>query len=197
VAAAVGAVLLCCAGAPRRPADALPGEPLPAVFRGVSWTTTAAELPSLLASAHPFDPVDWTCEDGSRCVTWGATAGGWPAFGHAQVELSGRGGESARLVTVRAVDPRDGCRDGSEAPRPKDCVDAPGPAMDRAFGRMRKLLEAQLGPGKRVRLEPGDGPPPEPGERSITWRRPGYELSLHVFHGDDGWYLEVQAFRGW
>jgi hypothetical protein len=198
-------LLLCCAGAAKPASDAVAEEPLPRVFRGVTWTTTADELKALLPSAKLFDPTDWSCEDGSRCVTWGATASGWPAFGHAQVELSGRAGERAGLVTVRAVDPRDGCRDGSEAPRPKDCVDEPGPAMDAAFARMRKALEAQLGPGRRERLDPSLESGPSAGtpaqraanERSVRWKRRGYDVTLHVFAGEDGWYLEVQASREW
>ena len=196
----VGTAGCACVG---RAKDVVPAEPLPRMFRDVTWTTSPAELRRLLSVADVHE-TEWECADGSRCVSIMATADGWPAFGHAMITLSGPVGRSARLVTLTAVDPREGCRPEAEASsRPRDCVDHPGPAMEAAFERMRKALEAELGRGQREPLDPQEGQSVgttaerAANERSLRWKRGGYEVALHVFAGDYEWNLEVQAFRGW
>lgn len=190
---------ICCSGAAAQAEDGLPTDPLPRPFRGVTWTTTSAELKSSFSTEDVFE-TSWTCRDGSRCVTWGTTVAGWPAFGHAQVELSARVGESARLISITAVDPREACRPEATSPRPKGCLDEPGPAMDAAFERMRRLLEAQLGRGERLRSYSSGtahGYPRDPRERAVRWQRRGYAIELRLGADEFGWSVEIQAFRGW
>jgi hypothetical protein len=191
--------LLCCGGAHDRLRDEIPPDPLPRAFQGVSWTTSPAELRSSFPTTDVSETA-WTCLDGTKCVTWGTTVSEWPAFGPALVELSGRVGESARLITVYAVEPREACRDRAKGARPKDCLDEPGPALDGVFERMRKVLEAQLGRGERVRSYSSGaahGFRPDPREHAVRWKRRGYAIELSLGANEDGWGVEVQAFRGW
>lgn len=175
-------VLIFCAWSRSAAQDSVPTDPLPPVFRGITWTTTPTDLKSLFSTTDVYETT-WECLDGSRCVTWGTTAPGWMAFGRALVELSARVGQTARLITVYA-----------------DSLDEPGPAMDAAFARMKKVLEAQLGKGKSIpsySSGTAHGFKRDPRERAVRWKRRGYVIELQLGADEGGWNVTVQAFRGW
>src|SRR5690242_6260969 len=122
-------LLLCvaasCASAAQRRDGPVPSEPLPPIFRGVTWTTTAGELNALFPGAE-VSKSTWTCEDDSECVSYSTSLSGWAGFGRARLSVSGPEGRSARLIVITAEDSRAACSLES-AHRPADCANSPGP----------------------------------------------------------------------
>lgn len=173
-------------------------EPLPDVFRPISWEIEVEHIKKLFPDADIQD-IEYTGISGERMIATTIFKVKWQYLGAAVVSVvRQRYKREISFIEISTTETRPECFPDNN-PRPKWCRTSYNEELMSIFKEAREFLSERHGPPvayKGVGYHQAAGYPPDPREITLKWERKGFDLFLSITEGEESdWAVGLSAIR--